>query len=137
MKNICAILGLSVSGIASAGVEQLPLPPASTLGHSCAAAVTQVATYMSSIESGIVTAELLATTKCAGSGRGGGYRTIFKSYWTIQWDFTGHYTLFPYDGESLVPGNVVSDALGNTAYTTNSTLPPYQPVPYLNVVQAP
>ena len=115
MKKLFLTACLLMSGVASALTLPIPAGYPTLLGRSCGGVLVQP--YITGFDAnGNVTGELYASTRCGGSGRGGGYHsTLYKSYTTITWDFFGHYLLSSYDGGALNINEVATDTYGNVA----------------------
>src|SRR5690349_4016024 len=89
---VCA-LSLTIAAPAAAATPvQLLLPQANAfavLGHSCGG--IQEKTYATGFDpaSGYPAGDVYLSTRCGGSGRGGGYHTTTYSAWAgVTWDFT-------------------------------------------------
>jgi Fibronectin type III domain len=86
----CALV-LGVSSAAAAPI-QLILPQGNAfavLGHSCGGIQEQ--TYATGFAAAGPTGVVYASTRCGGSGRGGGYHTTTYSAWiSVSWDFSGN-----------------------------------------------
>jgi hypothetical protein len=81
---------LAASAASAATVALQPIPDAfARLGHSCGGIKQQI--YGEGFDSaGRVTGHVFATTRCGGSGRGGGYRTTTYSTWVaVTWALDG------------------------------------------------
>ena len=107
------VLGLLATAVPSASAATpiaLVLPQAnafSILGHSCGG--IQEAAYATGFGTigGYPVGDVYMSTRCGGSGRGGGYHTTTYAAWaSVTWDFTGA---------------VVSDAALSGAPTVNAT----------------
>ena len=120
---VCALilLGVGVSTAAAAPV-QLVLPQSaafSVLGRSCGGIQEQ--TYATGFDaaSGYPTGDVYLSTRCGGSGRGGGYHTTTYTAWAgVTWDFTA--TVMSYGAVSpappVDPAFSAFDANGNQVY---------------------
>ena len=129
---VAAALGavglVGVSGTASAAASPiaLTLPQATAfaiLGHSCGGVQESVATTGFDPTTGFPTGEVGLSTRCGGSGRGGGYHTTtYTSSADATWDLTG--TVVGYSVPSsgvAVPGFSATDASGNQVYDSGSS----------------
>jgi len=117
-----------VSGLLAAGVSPasaatpiaLVLPQAtafSMLGRSCGGIQEQVFATGFSAPSGYPAGDVYMSTRCGGSGRGGGYHTTTYSAWaTVTWDFTGTVvSAAPLSSPPSVDATFsATDAFGNT-----------------------
>src|SRR2546422_8575654 len=81
----------------------VPQPTAfSVLGHSCGGIQEQAFATGFDATSDYPTGDVYLSTRCGGSGRGGGYHTITYSAWVgANWDLTG--ALVSYVVLSAVP----------------------------------
>ena len=119
-KTVLASLILA-AGAAWAGNIPLTYPGngyPDLLGVSCGG--VRVSTYATGFDpSGNITGEIKATTRCGGSGRGGGYRTVTYTSWhSALWGITGTFIqLLPYDGIYPDISWVETDLFGNTIST--------------------
>ena len=107
---VSGVMGMAVLPASAATPISLLLPQGnafSILGHSCGGIQeTAYATGFSST-GGYPAGDVYLSTRCGGSGRGGGYHTTTYSAWaTVTWDFTGA---------------VVSDAALSSAPVVNTT----------------
>jgi hypothetical protein len=123
-----------VSGVIAAGVLpasaatpiQLTLPQGnafSILGHSCGGIQeTAYATGFSST-GGYPTGAVYMSTRCGGSGRGGGYHTTTYSAWaTVTWDFAGAVLADAAVSSTpaVNPTFSATDQFGNTIYNQSN-----------------
>src|SRR5215472_11332984 len=88
------VLVVGVEGIASGASPTLLSLPQSTafavLGHSCGGIQEQAFAAGFDATSGFPTGDVYLSTRCGGSGRGGGYHTTTYSAWVgATWDLTG------------------------------------------------
>jgi IPT/TIG domain len=97
-----------------AAAQSLALPQGNAfaiLGHSCGGIQERAYGTGFEAETGYPTGAVYLSTRCGGSGRGGGGGSTLYSAWaTVTWDFTSA---------------VVSDARASTAPTVNPTLVVY------------
>jgi hypothetical protein len=123
------VLGLvAVPGVASASATPVPLLlPQGTafaiLGHSCGGIQETSATTGFDPASGYPTGEVGLSTRCGGSGRGGGYHTTtYTSSADVTWDLTGAVVTYAVPASGLaVPGFSATDAFGNQVYDSGSS----------------
>ena len=116
---VLAAVLLGTVGVASAANLPVPAGYPALLGVSCGGVA--VTAYITGFNTdGNPTGELVATTRCGGSGRGGGYKShTYTSITSITWDFFGGYVLRPYDGGVLDATHVAVDTYGNSAAIVN------------------
>ncbi len=145
-----AILGLvGISSLpASASTISLLLPQStafSYLGHSCGG--IQEKAYATGFDptSGYPTGDVYLSTRCGGSGRGGGYHVTTYTAWAgVTWDFTGAVVTSAALSSvpSVNPTFSEFDANGNEVYNlSNSALlslnPAFVPTPRVTGVSTP
>ena len=150
-KVMVALAGLTVTtvGLDSAALGQSPislLVPQSTafsvLGHSCGGIQEQAFATGFDASSGYPTGDVYLSTRCGGSGRGGGYHVTTYSAWVdASWDFTG--ALLSYvrltAAPTVDPTFSAFDQFGNEVYNQSSRAylllaPGFVPVPRLTGV---
>jgi IPT/TIG domain-containing protein len=124
---VCALILLAV-GVSTATAAPVPLLlPQSTafsvLGHSCGG--IQEKGYATGFDatSGYPTGDVYLSTRCGGSGRGGGYHTTTYSAWVgVNWDFTA--AVISYIALSAAPTVNATfsafDAYGNQVYNQSN-----------------
>jgi large repetitive protein len=122
-----AMLFLTV-GVSTAAAAPVPLllPQSNAftvLGHSCGGIQEQVYATGFDPASGYPTGDVYLSTRCGGSGRGGGYHTTTYSAWAgVTWDFTtavlssGALSSAP----RVDPGFSAFDANGNQLYNQSN-----------------
>src|SRR6516164_4595356 len=123
-----AVLFVTVGGESVAwGASPTPLlVPQSTafavLGHSCGGIQEQAFATGFDATSGFPMGDVYASTRCGGSGRGGGYHTTTYSAWIgATWDFTG--ALISYGAVSaptVDPTFSAFDQYGNEVYNQSN-----------------
>ena len=124
MAAITACLLAVGAAAAQASPISLLLPQSaafSVLGHSCGGIQEQVSATGFDAASGYPQGQAYISTRCGGSGRGGGYHVTTYSAWVgVTWDFTG--TMVSY--EQLAGATTVDpsyfDANGNEIYNQSS-----------------
>ena len=133
---LASLLFVASTTFAATLTELLPQPGVTLLGISCGGVHTS--TYVTGFDdSGNITGEVYAWTRCGGSGRGGGYTSkTYKSWHSIVWNLDGValYTT-TYDGEVPDLTFTETDVDGNTIYTV-SKLTSFG-VAYVGVVSRP
>ncbi|MDB5059535.1 MAG: hypothetical protein JWO59_3007, partial [Chloroflexi bacterium] len=101
----------------------------SYLGHSCGGIQEQA--YATGWDaSGYPTGDVYLSTRCGGSGRGGGYRsTIYSTWISVTWDFGGglRYSAKLTGAPAVNPTFSTTDANGDQLY--NSSARAYLVVP--------
>jgi hypothetical protein len=124
----CALILLGV-GVSNATAAPVPLllsqsTAFSVLGRSCGG--IQEKGYATGFDatSGYPTGDVYLSTRCGGSGRGGGYRTTTYSAWVgVNWDFTA--TVISYAVLSAAPTVDATfsafDANGNEVYNQSNS----------------
>ena len=93
------------------------------LGHSCGGIQETSATTGFDPTTGYPTGEVGMSTRCGGSGRGGGYHsTTYTASADVTWDLTGAVVAYsvPSSG-SAVSGYSATDASGNQVYDSGSS----------------
>ncbi len=124
-----AAMGLvGTAGVASATSTPIPLDlPQGTafaiLGHSCGGIQETSATTGFDPSTGYPTGEVGLSTRCGGSGRGGGYHsTTYTASADVTWDLTGTVVTYtvPASG-AAVPGFSATDAEGNQVYDSGTS----------------
>jgi hypothetical protein len=121
-------LGLvGASGVAAATPVPIPLNlPQGTafaiVGASCGGIQETAATTGFDPVSGYPTGEVGLSTRCGGSGRGGGYHTTtYTGSANVTWDFTGTVVSYSVPASGVaVPGFSATDANGNQVYDSGS-----------------
>ena len=118
--SLFATVGLG--GVAS-GATSLLVPQStafSVLGHSCGGIQEQALATGFDATSGFPTGDVYLLTRCGGSGRGGGYKTITYSAWVgATWDYTGvmvSYVVLAVPPTNLDPTFSAFDSFGNEVY---------------------
>lgn len=95
----------------------------SVLGHSCGGIQEQAFATGFDIMSGYPTGDVYLSTRCGGSGRGGGYHTTTYSAWIgAAWDFTGallSYVVLP-TAPTVDPTFSALDQDGNEVYNQSN-----------------
>src|SRR6476661_2562757 len=126
---VVAVLFVTVGGeIATSGASTTSLlVPQSTafsvLGHSCGGIQEQAFATGFDAATGYPTGDVYLSTRCGGSGRGGGYHTTTYSAWvSATWDFTGallsHAVLA--GAPTVDPTFSAFDAFGNEVYNQST-----------------
>jgi hypothetical protein len=143
---VCALILLAF-GVSTAAAAPAPLLlPQSTafsvLGHSCGG--IQEKGYATGFDaaSGYPTGDVYLSTRCGGSGRGGGYHSTTYSAWVgVNWDFTAavisHNVLSA--APTVNPTFSAFDAYGNEVYNQSSSAylvlaPGFVPAPRVTAV---
>ncbi len=95
----------------------------SVLGHSCGGIQEQAFATGFDAASGFPTGDVYLSTRCGGSGRGGGYHTTTYSAWVdATWDFTG--ALISYgvlsSAPAVDPTFSAFDQFGNEVYNQSN-----------------
>ena len=119
------VLGVGVSTAAAAPVP-LILPQSaafSVLGASCGGIQEQTFATGFDATSGFPTGDVYLSTRCGGSGRGGGYHTTTYTAWaSVSWDFTA--TVISYgrltSAPTVDPSFSAFDANGNQLYNQSN-----------------
>ncbi len=124
----CALI-ISAVGAASASAAPLSLllpqgPAFAVLGHSCGGIQEKAYATGFDTSSGSPTGAVYLSTRCGGSGRGGGYHTTTYTAWAgVSWDFTAAVT--SYAGLSTAPAVDPAfsafDAFGNQVYNQSGS----------------
>jgi hypothetical protein len=123
------IVALSVAGIASsaqAAPTQLVLSQSaafSILGHSCGGIQEQVYATGYDTVTGAPVGAVYMSTRCGGSGRGGGYHTTTYSAWaSVSWSFAGATVSYAKLGSAptVNPTLLAYDAHGDEIYNQNN-----------------
>lgn len=140
--SMALLLGRATSARASGTPVSLLVPQGSAfavLGHSCGGIQEQ--TYATGFDgtTGYPAGDAYLSTRCGGSGKGGGYHTTTYSAWVgVSWDFTGALVSLSVLGAAptVDPTFSATDANGNQVYnqTTLAYLllaAGYVPVPRL------
>jgi hypothetical protein len=86
---VCLVFGASSAGAAPLSLLLPQSNAFAILGHSCGG--IQESAYAAGFDatSGYPTGDVFLSTRCGGSGRGGGYHTTTYSAWAaVTWDFT-------------------------------------------------
>lgn len=119
---------VGVSGAASAASTPvaLGLPQGTAfaiLGHSCGGIQETVATTGFDPTTGYPAGEVGLSTRCGGSGRGGGHHTTtYTTSANATWDFTGTVVGYSVPSSGLaVPGYSSTDASGNQVYDSGTS----------------
>jgi cysteine-rich repeat protein len=92
---VAALFVMLGAGITAAGASPIPLvvPQSAAfavLGHSCGGIQEQAFATGFDATSGYPSGDVYLSTRCGGSGRGGGYHTTTYSAWVAAtWDLTG------------------------------------------------
>ena len=93
------------------------------LGHSCGGIQEQAFATGFDMTSGYPTGDVYLSTRCGGSGRGGGYHTTTYSAWVgAAWDFTGallSYVVLP-TAPTVDPTFSAFDQYGNEIYNQSN-----------------
>ncbi len=102
------------------------------LGHSCGGIQEQV--YVTGFDpaTGFPVGNAYLSTRCGGSGRGGGYHTTTYSAWiSVTWDFAGNVVSSGIltNGASAIPGFIATDAYGDIIYNSGVSAFLVVPVP--------
>lgn len=138
---VSAVVLLLAPPAALAAPISLVLPQGaafSILGHSCGG--IQEKSFATGFDpgSGYPTGETYISTRCGGSGRGGGYHTTTYSAWVaVTWDFTGVVVSYSTPGSANVnPTFSAYDANGNEVYNASNSAylvlaPGFVPTPRL------
>ena len=134
-KVMVAVIALAALVVATVGVESAALGqstisllvPQSTafavLGHSCGGIQEQAFAKGFDTTNGYPAGDVYLSTRCGGSGKGGGYHTTTYSAWvSAMWDFTGaltSYAVLP--GAPTVDPNLSAfDEFGNEVYNQSN-----------------
>src|SRR5579872_3826857 len=137
----CFLLMLAIGvSSATAAPVQLSLPQGqafAVLGHSCGGIQEQSYATGFDATSGYPTGDVYLSTRCGGSGRGGGYRTTTYTAWAaVTWDFTGSVVSYARlsGGASVNPTFTAYDSHGNEVYNQSGAAylvlaPGFVPVP--------
>jgi hypothetical protein len=143
---VCALILLAF-GVSTAAAAPVPLllPQSaafSVLGHSCGG--IQEKGYATGFDaaSGYPTGDVYLSTRCGGSGRGGGYHSTTYSAWVVvNWDFTA--AVISYKALSAAPTVNPTfsafDAYGNEVYNQSNNAylvlaPGFVPAPRVTAV---
>ena len=124
----CALILLAV-GVSTAAAAPVPLLlPQSTafsvLGRSCGGIQEKAYATGFDATSGYPTGAVYLSTRCGGSGRGGGYHTTTYAAWAgVSWDFTAavisYQVLSP--APAVNPTFTAFDAKGNEVYNQSGS----------------
>jgi hypothetical protein len=122
------IVALAVAAApARAAATALVLPQGTAfaiLGHSCGGIQEKVYATGFDPASGYPTGVVLMSTRCGGSGRGGGYHvTTYSASAGVTWDFVGTVVSYvvPALAVTVDPGLVAYDAHGNEVYNQSDS----------------
>jgi cysteine-rich repeat protein len=94
----------------------------SVLGHSCGGIQEQAFATGFDMTSGYPTGDVYLSTRCGGSGRGGGYPTTYSAWVGAAWDFTGallSYVVLP-TAPTVDPTFSAFDQDGNEVYNQST-----------------
>ena len=139
---------LGVSSLpASASPISLVLPQStafSYLGHSCGGIQEKAFATGFDATSGYPTGDVYLSTRCGGSGRGGGYHVTTYSAWVgVTWDFTGAVVTSAAlsSAPSVNPTFSALDANGNEIYNQSNSAflslnPSFVPAPRVTGLSA-
>src|SRR5579862_4434838 len=142
---------LGTASVASATPTQLLVPQGtafSYLGHSCGGIQEQVYATGFDSSNGFPDGDAYLSTRCGGSGRGGGgVSTLYSAWVTAQWDFTGVLVsssrlvaappIDPTFSATDANGNQVSNSSGRAYLTLSPTFTPQPRVTGLSVSTGP
>jgi large repetitive protein len=142
----CALMALVVGvSAATAAPVQLLLPQSaafSVLGHSCGG--IQEKSYATGFDSasGYPTGDVYLSTRCGGSGRGGGYHVTTYAAWAgVTWDFTAATVSYGAlaTAPAVDPAFSAFDANGNEVYNQSGSAylllaPTFVPAPLVGSV---
>ncbi len=141
---LAAVCAVSVVGISSAVAAPSPIAlviPQGTafgfLGHSCGGIQEQTFATGFDVATGFPDGVSFLSTRCGGSGRGGGYTSTTYSAWvSASWDFTGALLSVSQLSASptVDPTLVAYDVNGNELYNQSNSAfllwsPTFVPVP--------
>ena len=143
LAPVALLLLVGIEGVAS-GASPTPLSlqsaAFSVLGHSCGGIQEQAFATGFDPTSGDPMGDVYLSTRCGGSGRGGGYHTTTYSAWVgATWDLTGalvsYAVLSP--APAVDPTFSAFDQYGNEVYNQSNSAflalaPGFVPVPRLN-----
>ena len=121
---IISAVGASTAAAAPASLL-LPQGPAfAVLGHSCGGIQEKAYATGFDATSGYPTGDVYLSTRCGGSGRGGGYHTTTYAAWAgVSWDFTA--TAISYSvlatAPAVDPAFSAFDAHGNQVYNQSGS----------------
>ncbi len=145
----CALI-VSVVGASAAAAApvSLFLPQSiafSVLGRSCGGIQEKAYATGFDAASGYPTGQVYLSTRCGGSGRGGGYHTTTYSAWVgASWDFTAAVISYgvTVPAPAVNPTFSAFDAHGNQVYNQSSSAflalaPGFVPAPRVTAVSAP
>jgi len=113
----------------------LNLPQATAfviLGHSCGGIQEQVAAAGFDAATGFPVGTVNLSTRCGGSGRGGGYQTTtYTASVTAMWDFAGHViaTNLTLNVATSDSSSIFTDAFGDMVYNSGANAYLIVPVP--------
>ena len=122
---VVATVGVEGAALGQSGISLLvPQSTAfSVLGHSCGGIQEEAFATGFDTTSGFPTGDVYLSTKCGGSGRGGGYHVTTYSAWVgATWDFTGvlvSYVVLP-TAPTVDPTFSAFDQFGNEVYNVSS-----------------
>jgi hypothetical protein len=120
-------LALVASPAQAASPTQLVLPQGTAfaiLGHSCGGVQETVYSTGFDPATGFPTGVVQMSTRCGGSGRGGGYHTTtYSASAGVSWDFTGTVVSYvvPAPPATLDPAFSANDANGNEVYNQSGS----------------
>jgi cysteine-rich repeat protein len=121
------LVTVGVEGAALASPTSLLVPQSvafSVLGHSCGGIQEQAFATGFDATSGFPTGDVYLSTRCGGSGRGGGYHTTTYSAWVgVMWDLTGalvSYTVLS-GAPTVDPTFSAFDQYGNEVYNQSNS----------------
>jgi hypothetical protein len=145
--TLAAISAMSivVAPAASASTTSLLLSQSaafSYLGHSCGGIQEQAFATGFDLTSGFPTGNVFLSTRCGGSGRGGGYHVTTYSAWVgVTWDYTGAVVTSAVlsSAPSNDPTFTAFDAYGNELYNASNSAflvlsPTFTPPPRLTAI---
>ena len=118
--TVAAVLTLGFEAVGSPTPLLVPQSTAfAVLGHSCGGIQEQAFATGFDAASGYPTGDVHLSTRCGGSGRGGGYHTTTYSAWvSAMWDLTGallSYVVLP-AAPPVDPAFSAFDQFGNEVY---------------------
>jgi hypothetical protein len=128
MVAACLLLGSAPISAAADTAVPLTVPQGTAfavLGHSCGGIQEQQYAFGFGGVNGDPTGFAYLSTRCGGSGRGGGYHvTTYTAWMSVTWDFgatVGTYAKLAAPPPGIDPSMVYTDAHGATEYTTCSS----------------
>jgi len=122
---VVATVGVEGAALGQSGISLLvPQSTAfSVLGHSCGGIQEEAFATGFDTTSGFPTGDVYLSTRCGGSGRGGGYHVTIYSAWVgATWDFTGvlvSYVVLP-TAPTVDPTFSAFDQSGNEVYNLSN-----------------